>query len=283
MHYAGTVRCKTGLPLFNHFETLSSWATYGNTNWYKQCVLEGPQIRPDLANGVSPSAFTKVEIDKLDRYTSVDNWTKFTGNMYFPLVMLQTKCGRDGLDEADRQNMHSCSVAVRALLRIEQEADRYREEKKFKALSGKILVFSLSHDQKDVQVYGHYALVQGDIWTYYRYAIKTFNILTDEDDLLVAHNFVRNVLKTHVAKHIERLKDALAALPEPSGLSFVASSMSLNNEDSQQDALQPGDDTVFKKPGPSANAMLSEENAKMREEVEMQREQFELQREQMER
>ena len=134
------------------------------TDWYQQCVLAGPCLRPDLSIGFSSSAFTEAEIDKLKRYTNVDNWTQFTGDMYFPFLMSEVKCGTQGLDAADRQNMHSCSVAVKALLKIEREADRYRMEKKFKDLNREILVFSLSHDQKDVRVYGHYALVQEDDW-----------------------------------------------------------------------------------------------------------------------
>ena len=40
--------------------------------------------------------------------------------------MCEAKCDREGLDIADSQKMHSCSVAVRALLRVEQKADKYR-------------------------------------------------------------------------------------------------------------------------------------------------------------
>lgn len=54
---------------------------------------------------------------KIRRYNSVDNRTKTTMHMFFPFIMCEVKCGREGLDIADRQNMHSCSVAVRAILR----------------------------------------------------------------------------------------------------------------------------------------------------------------------
>jgi hypothetical protein len=60
--------------------------------------------------------------------------------------------------------------------------------------------------------------------------------------------FVRNILKSYLLEHVRRLKDALAALPDPnkppessglpgsSGLSFAASEISLNNHNSQQDS-----------------------------------------------
>ena len=70
-------------------------------------------------------------------------------------------CDREGLDITDRPNIHSCSVAFRALLRIEQEADKYRPEKKTDSLNRQVLVFSISHDEEDTCLYGHYAIVQG--------------------------------------------------------------------------------------------------------------------------
>ncbi|KAL9126206.1 MAG: hypothetical protein Q9217_004713 [Psora testacea] len=218
-----------------------------NADWYSYCVLAGPCPRPDLAIGLLSSAFTEKEIEQLKRYSSVSNWAPVTERLFFPFLMCEVKCGREGLDIANRQNMHSCSVAVRAILRIEQEADKYRSEKKMDSLSGQVLVFSISHDQQDARLYGHYAIVQGEKWTYYRYPISKFD-LTKKDSLLAIHNFVRNILKSHLPGHVQRLKDALAALPDPnkplessslpssSGLSFTTSGISLNDDNSQQDS-----------------------------------------------
>ncbi|KAI9674970.1 MAG: hypothetical protein M1817_001376 [Caeruleum heppii] len=239
-----------------------------NADWYDQCVLEGPRLRPDLAIGLFSAAFTEGEIDKLKRYTSVDNWTQVTMRMFFPFLMCEVKCGREGLDQADRQNMHSCSVAVRTLLRIEQEADKYRPEKEMErktdSLSGQVLVFSISHDQQDARLYGHYATVQGEKWTYYRYPIRKFD-LTDNNDLLVIHNFVRNILRSHLPGHLRRLKDALAAFPDPneqpissglpssSGLSFAASGIALDNDRSQQDSQVRDADGFVVPPRPDSS------------------------------
>lgn len=185
-----------------------------NADWYEQCILEGPRIRPDLAIGLFSSAFTEEEVEKLKRYTSVDNWTQITMHMFFPFLMGEVKCGKESLNIADRQNMHSCSVAVRALLRIEQEADKYRPEKKIASLNRQVLVFSISHDQQDARLYGHYAIIEGDKWTYYRYRIRKFDLI-DNNSLLAIHNFVRNILKSYLPKHLRRLKDSVAALPGP--------------------------------------------------------------------
>jgi len=60
--------------------------------------------------------------------------------------------------------------------------------------------------------------------------------------------FVRNILKSYLLEHLRRLKDVLAALPDPSkppessglpdssGLPFAASEISLNDDNSQQDS-----------------------------------------------
>ena len=128
--------------------------------------------------------------------------------------------------------MHSCSVAVRALLRIEQKADKYRQEndKRLPGLNGQILVFSISHDEHDARLYGHYALIDRENWSYYRYPIRKFCMIVREDDALALHNFVRNLLKEHVPKHVGRLHNALTALPDPTTASPSASQMALNDE-----------------------------------------------------
>ncbi|KAI9799214.1 MAG: hypothetical protein M1825_004857 [Sarcosagium campestre] len=120
----------------------------------------------------------------------------------------------------------ACSVAVRALLRIEQEADKYRSIKGFEKLNGEALVYSISHDQEDARLHGHYAIVEGEKWIYYRYCIKKFDLL-DLKDLLAAFNFLQNLLETYVPVLVKRLHDALEALPEPSTVALSAPEMAL--------------------------------------------------------
>lgn len=231
-----------------------------NADWDERCVLAGPQLRPDLAIGLLASAFTSEEIDKLNNYTAIDNWTRFTTEMYFPFLMYEVKCGRDGLDTADRQNMHSCSVALRALLRIEEEADKYRLGKKLASLNGRTLVFSISHDQKNARRYGHYATIHGEKWTYHRYFIDSFNLFPKRDEILALHNYVHNILKTHLPTHVQRIKDALAAFPEPGVLSPAGTGMTSTDEN-----VEKRDADGFLVPGPPASASRSEEAAAKRQ------------------
>ena len=218
----------------NQFEHLTDEV---NTLWHESWVLAGPRPKPDLAVGFVSSAFTIEENEKLTYYTSFENVTRPTENLSFPFLMSEIKCGNEGLDYADRQNMHSCSVAVKALLKLEQKADQYREDNQFESLLGKILVYSISHDQKDARIYGHYALVEGENWTYYRHHIGRFVIDCEESDLLALHNFVRNVLTVYAPKLLKRLQKAIAALPVSSTLSLSAGTMNLE-DDSQQGSQQ---------------------------------------------
>lgn len=63
------------------------------------------------------------------------------------------------------------TIPVKEILKLEQNADQYREDKKFDSLLGKMLIYSISHNRKDDRIYGHYALVRGENWAYYRYYI----------------------------------------------------------------------------------------------------------------
>ncbi|MCJ1400079.1 hypothetical protein MMC11_003282 [Xylographa trunciseda] len=267
-----------------------------NTQWHESWVLAGPMPKPDLAVGFFSSAFTIAENTKLTNYTSFENLTRPTDQLCFPFLMCEVKCGNEALDYADRQNMHSCSVAVKALLKLEQKADQYREDKQFESLLGKILVYSISHNQNDARVWGHYALVEEGKWSYYRHHIGKFDIAYKERDLLALHNFARNVLTVYAPKLLERLQKAIAALPVSSTLLFSAGTMSLE-DDSQQGSQQPlqgRDAEGFVIPDLPTNAQklfneqkeliyLKEQMDKLMQQLEQQRQDHKEREERMER
>ena len=244
-----------------------------NTQWYESWVLMGPRPKPDLAIGFLSSAFTAEENQKLTNYKSFDNLTRPTDELSFPFLMCEVKCGNEGPDYADRQNMHSCSSAVKALLKLEQKADQYREDKQFDSLLGKILVYSISHDQKNARLYGYFALVEEEKWTYYRHFIEDFSIYRKERDLLALHNFARNVLTEYAPKLLGRLKKAIAALPVSSTLSHTPGTMSLEGGSQQgsQQASQNRDAEGFVIPGLPAS--FGNESI-LRQEIQRQRQQI---------
>ena len=259
-----------------------------NTQWYESWVLAGPRPKPDLAVGFLSTSFTIEETQKLTNYTSFDNLTRPTDELSFPFLMCEVKCGNEGLDYADRQNMHSCSVAIKALLKLEQKADQYREDgEQFESLLGKILVYSISHDQKNARVYGHFALAEGEKWSYHRHFINSFDIANKERDLLALHNFARNVLTKYAPKLLERIQNAIAALPVSSTLSFYAGTMSLedNWQQGSQKLSQDRDGERFTTPDlPASTQRLfdaqKEQMDKLLQQLEQQRQESKKQMEQ---
>lgn len=86
----------------------------------------------------------------------------------------EVKCGNEALNIADRQNAHSASVAVNAVVELYRAVSRQEE------LHRKILAFSVSHDNEAVRIYGHYPLINEKDTSFYRHPIKKFDF-TSED------------------------------------------------------------------------------------------------------
>lgn len=89
--------------------------------------------------------------------------------MYFPFLTCEVKCGATALDIADRQNAHSMTLAVRAIVEL------FNLVKRGKEVDREILAFLISHDHRIVRIYGHYALIYGNKTTFYRHPIRTFD------------------------------------------------------------------------------------------------------------
>lgn len=107
-----------------------------------------------------------------------------TTRMYFPFLTYEVKCGAAALDIADRQNAHSITVAVKGIIKL------YRAIKREKELYREILAFSISHNYRSVRIYGHYAIIEGDKTTFYRYPIRDFSFTEEK---WAAYKFTMNV------------------------------------------------------------------------------------------
>ena len=104
--------------------------------------------------------FTIAENEKLINYTFFENLTRSIDDLCFSFLMCEVKCDNEKLNYADRQNIHSCSVTIKALFKLEQKANQYRKNKQFENLLDKIFVYSISHNQKNARFYGHYVLIE---------------------------------------------------------------------------------------------------------------------------
>jgi len=81
--------------------------------------VEGPKSQPDYSVGFRRSAFIDEQLKKFDSLIgSVYETFSFvaTYRMYFLFLTCEIKCGATALNVADRQNAHSMTIVVRALV-----------------------------------------------------------------------------------------------------------------------------------------------------------------------
>ncbi|KAH7358176.1 hypothetical protein B0T11DRAFT_283865 [Plectosphaerella cucumerina] len=183
--------------------------------WMNSVPMTGTQPRPDYSVGFKREAFTEIQLAKLapcigDIIAGDQSLFMATYYMYFPFLTCEVKCGATSLDTADRQNAHSMTLAVRAVVELFRAVDRQSE------VDRQILAFSISHDHRSVRIYGHYAVVEGKGAKYYRHPIRTFDFTKlDGKDKWTAYRFTRNVYDTWVPAHLMRICSAIDQLPEP--------------------------------------------------------------------
>ncbi|TKA75573.1 hypothetical protein B0A55_07932, partial [Friedmanniomyces simplex] len=247
---------------------------------WKRCEpMGGSRPKPDFVVGLQRSAFEDEELSKLENYATPQRPFLFTPNLSFPFLVCEAKTGQIGIDQADSQNIHSASIAVRAVLRL-YSAAYGRDHEKTQGLLGRILVFSVSHNNRLVNLYGHYAVASNskdgkdgstEGLEYFRYDIAMFSLtMYDGKDRYKAYNFIRNVYDDFALEHLRRIQDAVAQLPSPekrTGLSFATSDLAVNDDGSQQDSelMSSQHDSGFKTPGEPASVSLRQENRKIRE------------------
>jgi len=206
--------------------------------WIKSIPLvKGPRPQPDFSVGLKTTAFTRDQLKKLNPF--VGDWQDTsrlvaTDELYFPFLTSEVKCGNEALNIADRQNAHSASVAVNAVVELYRAVSRQDE------LHREILAFSVSHDNEAVRIYGHYALIVGAETRFYRHSVHKFDITAqDGKDKWTAYRFTRNVYDTFVPIHLERIRAAVDQLPDPDIFLVEPLSQQSNAESFEQDDSQP--------------------------------------------
>ena len=174
--------------------------------------------------GFRRSAFTEIQLEKLKPFVGdiMDTYTSFyiaIWRMYFLFLICEVKYSVAALDIADRQNTHSITLAVRAMVELFRYVEREKE------LDREILAFSISHDHRAVRIYGHYAVIEGKSQKYYRHPIHIFDFTAlDGKDKWTAYKFTKNVYEIWMPKHFKRICSAVDAFPP--GVSFDISQQS---------------------------------------------------------
>ncbi|KAK3357249.1 hypothetical protein B0T25DRAFT_151590 [Lasiosphaeria hispida] len=244
-----------------------------NEGWNNSIPLTGTRPQPDYSVGFGREAFTDDQLAKLspfigDLITGDQSFFMATYYMYFPFLTCEVKCGAAALDIADRQNAHSMTLAVRAIVEL------FRALKREGEVHRQIMAFSISHDHRTVRTYGHYPIIAGKDTKYYRHPIHTFDFTTLEGrDRWTAYRFTKNVYDIWMPAHFKNVCSAIDQLPsnldfdvpplsEATGLSQDLGNLMQSNagsvsvpveQDSQSsNAEQQGvtPDTSFTGPGP---------------------------------
>ncbi|KAJ5722960.1 hypothetical protein N7488_000995 [Penicillium malachiteum] len=184
-----------------------------NDPWLKTEPICGPRPQPDHARGLKRSAFTETYRHKLSAKADKKSTYMVPGDMYFPYLTAEIKSGNRVLEIADRQNMHSMCIAVRAVVSLCQAAGCMEE------VHRRILGFSISHGPERCHIYGHCPEIDGGKASYYRWPIAEFNIWTAEDRW-TCYRFVENIDREFQPIHTNRLMSILEGVPDPDDDAF---------------------------------------------------------------
>lgn len=240
------------------------------------CVTMGSTTRPkpDYIAGLSGKAFSQDEIEKIEKLTSFETLFFFTANLYFPFLMCEAKTGLEGMDKAGRLNMHSASIAVRAIIELYKAAFGTQYPHLVNELYGQVLAFSVSHDDRQANLYGHYAVLSDDSagkLQFYRYEIDIFSFtMHGGAEKFKPYNFVVNIYEKFAPMHRQRIQDAVAFLQAPAELIVLSSteSGSVHQEiDSQQGTESQDDNRVLKVPTLPPTFAQIKEVARIQEEI----------------
>ncbi|KAI9785423.1 MAG: hypothetical protein M1816_000438 [Peltula sp. TS41687] len=251
-----------------------------NEGWNESIPLTIPRPQPDYSVGFRRSAFTDGQLKKLQPYIGAIFFggkidTSFfvaTWRCYFPFLSCEVKSGAGGIEVADRQNAHSMTLAVRGVVELLRLVGRERE------LHRQILAFSVSHDDKNVRIYGHYPMIDDEKTSFYRHPIREF-VITDQagKEKWTAYKFIRNVYEVFMPKHHKRICNAIDAIKlqkvgasaaEPFQRSLPAYIPHIGNDSSQETtADSTPTQGSFKKPRFPPKVMLQQEIERLKEQL----------------
>lgn len=172
--------------------------------------------------------------------------------MYFPFFTCEVKCGASAIDIADRQNAHSMTIAVRAIIEL------FKSVKREKELNQKILAFSISHDHRFVKIYGHYPIFEGDNVTFYRHQIHEFSFVAlGGKEKWTAYRFTKNVYDHYMPKLYEMICSAIDDLP--ADINFDVSQSASFSQSTPQRSQQSSVDSVLSEIDSQSSFLISRE------------------------
>ncbi|KAF2158736.1 hypothetical protein M409DRAFT_61395 [Zasmidium cellare ATCC 36951] len=221
-----------------------------NAEWTQSDTLCGPRPKPDFVTGLSAAAFTKEEREKLQMSHTSACPNLFPENIDRPI------------EEAERQAMHSASIATRAVVELFRKISATAE------VHEKILAFSVAHNHSMVMIFAHFATVNDQQTSFFRRLLHLHRFAEDLESTAwtKSYQIIRAIYEHFVPRHLARIQGALSRMRSPSLASF-ATQLGID-EDSQAstpDQSSSQEDGRFKKPLLPSMTKLQEENDKLRD------------------
>ncbi|KAM3068342.1 hypothetical protein ACMFMG_009480 [Clarireedia jacksonii] len=201
--YPNLFPCPEAVATFsaNHIDRIAESV---NEGWNNCFTITKPRPQPDSSFGYRVSAFEDHQLDKL-RPTlgdaSFSSFFKATYYMHFPFLTKEVKTGAMGLDIADNQNLHSITIAVRAIVELFKLVGREKE------LHREILGLTISHDDKSERIYAHYPYIEGDKVTIWRHTVDQFYL--DHNSKWRSYIFTKNVYDIFSLVNLRRICSAI--------------------------------------------------------------------------
>ena len=179
-------------------------------SWKSSIPIIQPPPQPKYSVGFKRSAFSEEQLEKLQSFLgdpSSLSYFKGTYSMYFPFFTCEVKPGSAGLDIADRQNLHSMTLAARGVVELFRLVGRVEE------LHREVLAFSVSHDCQSVRIYCHYPMIEGTKITYWRQALRKYDFTERKGiEKWTAYKFIKNVYEIWMPIHFRRISAAIDGL-----------------------------------------------------------------------
>jgi len=150
-------------------------------------------------------------------------------DMFFPFITREAKCDRQPLEIADRQNVYSMSIALEGVI------DLFRRAGCLETLNGKALGLSMSYDNDTVRMYAHHVVIdtqelddsdrqQVPKITTTKYRTNLGQVILSNDggkDRWKPYDFFYNACRKFSERHLKRIKEAIALLPDPAEAPFL--------------------------------------------------------------
>ncbi|KAL2800598.1 hypothetical protein BJX66DRAFT_291158 [Aspergillus keveii] len=176
-----------------------------------------PEPRPYYTAGFSRRVgLSDAQSTLLEPYLSTDaNTSTFqaSSDLIFPFLTAEGKDFDGSIKEADKENLHHMTRAMKGVVEL------FKAVKREKELDCRILGFSISFDFETVKIHAHYPVVteKNDATKvdYHCHEVNNFSFTTQNGrDRWTCYKFVMAIYNDWVPKLFDRLCSAIDQLPE---------------------------------------------------------------------